>query len=86
MIHISTDYVFDGTSPPYKVGDKCNPLSKYGLTKMESEEAVLAAAPGWQKNKGFQYSFYFILFGSKCCRILCYGKFVPLTIFFFAHE
>lgn len=45
MIHISTDYVFDGTSPPYKVGDKCNPLSKYGLTKMESEEAVLAAAP-----------------------------------------
>ena len=46
MIHISTDYVFDGTSPPYKVGDKCNPLSKYGLTKLESEEAVLAAAPG----------------------------------------
>lgn len=45
MIHISTDYVFDGTSPPYKVGDKCNPLSKYGLTKQESEEAVLAAAP-----------------------------------------
>ncbi|KAK8404709.1 hypothetical protein O3P69_007753 [Scylla paramamosain] len=45
MIHISTDYVFDGTSPPYKVGDKCNPLSKYGLTKLESEEAVLAAAP-----------------------------------------
>ena len=46
MIHISTDYVFDGTSPPYKVGDKCNPLSKYGLTKLESEKAVLAAAPG----------------------------------------
>ncbi|KAK4318418.1 hypothetical protein Pmani_010576 [Petrolisthes manimaculis] len=42
VIHISTDYVFDGTSPPYKPEDKCNPLNKYGITKWESEKAVLA--------------------------------------------
>ncbi|XP_045606288.1 methionine adenosyltransferase 2 subunit beta [Procambarus clarkii] len=45
VIHISTDYVFDGTSPPYKANDKCNPLSKYGQTKLDSEEAVLRECP-----------------------------------------
>ncbi|XP_042223014.1 methionine adenosyltransferase 2 subunit beta-like [Homarus americanus] len=41
MIHISTDYVFDGSAPPYTVEDKCNPLSKYGQTKLDSEQAIL---------------------------------------------
>lgn len=45
LIHISTDYVFDGTSPPYKVDDECNPLSKYGQTKLDSERAVLTEYP-----------------------------------------
>jgi S-adenosylmethionine synthetase len=30
LIYISTDYVFDGTSPPYDVRDKANPLNLYG--------------------------------------------------------
>ena len=30
MIHISSDYVFDGTCPPYNINDKPNPLNFYG--------------------------------------------------------
>lgn len=41
LVYISTDYVFDGTSPPYKPEDRPNPLNTYGLTKLEGEKAVL---------------------------------------------
>jgi len=40
MIYISTDYVFDGTKGLYKEDDKTNPISYYGLTKLEGEKAV----------------------------------------------
>ena len=40
MIHISTDYVFDGTSPPYKPDAKGNPLNAYGKSKLESEKVL----------------------------------------------
>ena len=41
MIHISTDYVFDGTkTEPYTPQDKPNPINNYGLTKYEGEQAV----------------------------------------------
>lgn len=33
LIHISTDYVFDGKNPPYNVDDKPNPLNFYGDQK-----------------------------------------------------
>lgn len=46
LIHISTDYVFDGNSQtPYKTTDKPYPLSMYGYTKLASEKAVLKYAP-----------------------------------------
>ena len=42
MIHISTDYVFDGMQyKPYTTEDKTHPLSVYGKTKRLGEEAVL---------------------------------------------
>jgi len=38
LIHISTDYVFDGESPiPYKEDDIPNPKNAYGLTKLAGE-------------------------------------------------
>ncbi|KAG8933879.1 hypothetical protein FRC03_010930 [Tulasnella sp. 419] len=41
LVYISTDYVFDGTSPPYEVTDKPNPLQFYGKSKLDGERAVL---------------------------------------------
>ena len=42
IIHISTDYVFDGESTlPYKENDITNPLSYYGKTKQMSEKAFI---------------------------------------------
>lgn len=41
LIHISTDYVFDGTSEvPYKEEDESRAVNWYGKTKMLGEEAV----------------------------------------------
>lgn len=42
IIHISTDYVFDGKSHiPYKESDSTNPVSVYGKSKLEGEIALI---------------------------------------------
>jgi len=45
IIHISTDYVFDGTGHrPYTPDDATNPISAYGATKRSGEIAVMKYA------------------------------------------
>jgi dTDP-4-dehydrorhamnose reductase len=41
VVYISTDYVFDGKSGPYREDDPVNPLSVYGRHKLEAEQATL---------------------------------------------
>lgn len=44
VLSISTDYVFDGTQPPYRPDDAPNPLNAYGLSKLDGERALLDAS------------------------------------------
>lgn len=47
LIHVSTDYVFDGEKrTPYAEDDPVSPISVYGDSKARGDEAVLAILPG----------------------------------------
>ncbi|MFT4603184.1 MAG: dTDP-4-dehydrorhamnose reductase [Arenicella sp.] len=41
LIHVSTDFVFDGENGPYKEEDKRNPLSIYATSKRDSEDILI---------------------------------------------
>jgi dTDP-4-dehydrorhamnose reductase len=46
LVHVSTDYVFDGfSSRPYVESDPVAPLNTYGVTKLGGELAVRSLAP-----------------------------------------
>ncbi len=47
LIHISTDFIFDGENGPYKEEDEPNPLSYYGLSKLKSEQLLQDRTVKW---------------------------------------
>ncbi len=60
LIHISTDYVFDGKNyRPFVEEDKVNPQNIYGLTKLKGEDAFKASgANGIIIRTSWVYSYY----------------------------
>lgn len=47
LIHLSTDFIFDGENGPYKEEDAPNPLSYYAETKLDGEKIVEASSLQW---------------------------------------
>lgn len=47
FIHLSTDFIFDGTHGPLDENEKPNPLSYYAETKLEAEQLVMASSLDW---------------------------------------
>jgi len=45
LVHVSTDYVFDGAHPPYSETDLCRPVNYYGVTKRKAEEGIQDVYP-----------------------------------------
>ncbi|MCG8452687.1 MAG: SDR family oxidoreductase [Spirochaetales bacterium] len=44
LLHLSTNYVFDGQSPPYHPEDQPHPINDYGRDKNEADQLVLKAS------------------------------------------
>ncbi len=47
LIHLSSDFVFDGEQGPYSEEDITNPLSHYGYSKLSGEKVVSETANKW---------------------------------------
>lgn len=47
LLHVSTDYVFDGEAGPYSEDELPNPRGVYAITKHMGEQAVRALAGSW---------------------------------------
>lgn len=47
LIHLSTDFVFDGEEGPYKEDDPVNPVSYYGESKVLAEEIIKKSTANW---------------------------------------
>lgn len=63
LIHISTDYVFDGKSQrPYREDDIPSPVSSYGKSKLLGEEAMMTCL---EKGMIIRTSWLYSLFGNN---------------------
>jgi dTDP-4-dehydrorhamnose reductase len=66
LIHISTDYVFDGEKEtPYTVEDQPNPINEYGKSKLAGEKFIQQILPNhhiirtsWLYSKKYGHNFY----------------------------
>lgn len=47
LLHVSTDFIFDGASGPYTENDEPNPISFYGWSKYAAEKAVAHSNLKW---------------------------------------
>jgi len=47
FIHVSTDFIFDGTHGPIDETEKPNPLSYYGHSKLKAEQVVMEQSNSW---------------------------------------
>jgi dTDP-4-dehydrorhamnose reductase len=47
LLHLSTDFIFDGTEGPYSEEDKANPLSYYGESKADAEQLLFHSDIHW---------------------------------------
>lgn len=47
LVHLSTDFIFDGEDGPYKEEDKPNPLSYYGHSKLKAEKLIQESSVSW---------------------------------------
>lgn len=63
LLHISTDYVFDGEKKePYTVDDKPNPMSVYGASKLAGEQVIQNT---WDKHLILRVSWIFGKYGNN---------------------
>lgn len=44
LIHLSTDFIFDGKNGPYKEDDISNPINFYGKSKLQSEQIIISSS------------------------------------------
>lgn len=66
LIHISTDYVFDGEKEtPYQVTDETNPINEYGRSKLQGENYIqniltryFIVRTSWLYSKKYGNNFY----------------------------
>jgi dTDP-4-dehydrorhamnose reductase len=47
FVHVSTDFIFDGTHGPIDETEKPAPLSYYGHSKLKAEQYIMAHANSW---------------------------------------
>lgn len=47
LVHLSTDFIFDGAAGPYDEDAEANPVSYYGESKLAAEKALLASDIQW---------------------------------------
>jgi len=69
IVHISTDYVFDGLKKkPYVEEDKPNPLSVYGKSKLEGERALIES---YDKYFIFRVAWLYGTRGNNFLKTIC---------------